>query len=210
MGSANKYNYARLLPAADYVPVPWKNGGGISEQIAVFPESEPEDFEWRLSRAKVEAAGPFSLYPGYSRFLSVVEGKELVLRSNRELVALKLGNVFSFVGEDSFTCAIPKGPVRDLGLIYKREKYRSLMQRLEFSAQARSFALRAEFNFFYALEGGFKVNTYPGDITHDLATGDTLSVGQIEAAEGNDERLVLLEPTQAGGKILAVEIYSRP
>ena len=66
----------RLLPAADRVPVPWKNGGGVTREVAAFPDGAGfDDFLWRISMAEVRADGPFSVFPGVDRVLAVLEGR---------------------------------------------------------------------------------------------------------------------------------------
>ena len=58
----------RVLRAADYPRMPWKNGGGETAEILVEPAGAPLDsFDWRLSMARVAADGPFSLFPGVER-----------------------------------------------------------------------------------------------------------------------------------------------
>lgn len=43
--------------------MPWKNGGGITTEIAIAPPGATLDaFDWRISTARVEAAGPFSRF----------------------------------------------------------------------------------------------------------------------------------------------------
>ena len=54
----------RVLRAADRRAVPWKNGGGVTREIAVSPEGAgTDDFDWRISLADVGADGPFSALP---------------------------------------------------------------------------------------------------------------------------------------------------
>ncbi|TQK43860.1 hypothetical protein FBY35_5337 [Streptomyces sp. SLBN-118] len=65
----------RVLRAADRKAVPWKNGGGVTREIAVSPEGAgTDDFDWRISLADVGTDGPFSVFPGVDRILTVVEG----------------------------------------------------------------------------------------------------------------------------------------
>lgn len=65
----------RIIRAADCCEVPWKNGGGTTREIAVFPPGADMDtFLWRLSMARVEQAGPFSAFAGIDRVLTVVQG----------------------------------------------------------------------------------------------------------------------------------------
>ena len=72
----------KLLRARNHRRMPWKNGGGVTTEIAVFPANAGlEDFEWRLSMATVASDGPFSLFAGIDRTLAVLEGEGLVLAS---------------------------------------------------------------------------------------------------------------------------------
>src|SRR3546814_16116339 len=51
------------IPASALQPSPWKNGGGITREIHVYPaRAGPESFAWRTSSADVTPAGPFASY----------------------------------------------------------------------------------------------------------------------------------------------------
>jgi environmental stress-induced protein Ves len=70
----------RILRAADHKRMPWKNGGGETVEIAVFPEGAGlGDFDWRVSMARVEGDGPFSSFPGIDRTLAILDGAGIVL-----------------------------------------------------------------------------------------------------------------------------------
>jgi environmental stress-induced protein Ves len=48
--------------------VPWKNGGGTTRQLAVGPaDATADDFLWRLSIARIDAPGSFSVFSGIDR-----------------------------------------------------------------------------------------------------------------------------------------------
>ena len=65
----------RLVRRADLTPRPWKNGGGVTREIAAHPpEAGLDGFDWRLSMADVASDGPFSAFPGIDRTLTVIEG----------------------------------------------------------------------------------------------------------------------------------------
>ncbi len=65
----------RILRAADHKRMPWKNGGGETVEIAVAPQDAAlGDFDWRISMATVAADGPFSIFPGIDRTLSILSG----------------------------------------------------------------------------------------------------------------------------------------
>ena len=47
-----------ILPAALRTPVAWKNGGGVTREIAALPRGAGlNHFEWRVSTAEVRSAG---------------------------------------------------------------------------------------------------------------------------------------------------------
>jgi environmental stress-induced protein Ves len=70
----------RILRAADHKRMPWKNGGGETTEIAVFPEGAGlDDFDWRVSMARVDGDGPFSSFPSIDRTLAILEGAGIVL-----------------------------------------------------------------------------------------------------------------------------------
>jgi len=71
----------RIHRAAERRFAPWKNGGGETAEVICHPEGAGfDDFQWRLSNAKVGGSGPFSVFPGIERVLTVLEGGAMVLR----------------------------------------------------------------------------------------------------------------------------------
>lgn len=69
-----------LMRASSYKRMPWKNGGGETVEIAVFPQgASVDDFDWRISMATVASDGPFSIFPGIDRTLSILEGNGMAL-----------------------------------------------------------------------------------------------------------------------------------
>lgn len=65
----------RLIRSASYRRQPWKNGGGETIEIAAHPVGATTDnFDWRISMARVEGDGPFSTFPDIDRTLTILEG----------------------------------------------------------------------------------------------------------------------------------------
>lgn len=63
----------RWLGAGDFTAMPWANGKGVTQELARANDAEGRML-WRLSRAKVVEDGPFSLFPGVERNLTVLNG----------------------------------------------------------------------------------------------------------------------------------------
>ncbi|HEV7980797.1 HutD family protein [Amycolatopsis sp.] len=86
-----------VLRWADHVPVPWKNGGGVTREVA----GGFSDFGWRVSVADVSTSGPFSVFPGVDRTIMGVEGSGMVLSLDgveREVALLALSNGVTIAG----------------------------------------------------------------------------------------------------------------
>ena len=62
----------RHLSAADYRTMPWANGRGTT--VELLREDGPEGLQFRLSMASVIEDGPFSIFPGIERNLTVISG----------------------------------------------------------------------------------------------------------------------------------------
>jgi environmental stress-induced protein Ves len=111
----------RILRAADRVATPWKNGGGVTREVAAWPPGAGvDDFDWRVSLADVAADGPFSTFPGVDRILTVIAGAGLVLEIDGRTTRLKPGAPFAFPGEAAVMARLTAGPIRDLNLMVRR------------------------------------------------------------------------------------------
>ena len=111
----------RHLPAAGYRAMPWKNGGGITREVAVFPETG--DFLWRLSLATVAADGPFSAFPGVDRTLTVLEGPGIEL-AVAGMAPARLGPraPFAFPGDVAASARLLGGAITDFNVMTRRDR----------------------------------------------------------------------------------------
>jgi environmental stress-induced protein Ves len=115
----------RLITRASLTPMPWKNGGGVTRQIACFPSgSDITSFDWRLSTAEVTQDGPFSPFPGIDRRLYILEGAGLDLRLADGTQRLRQGQHIDFAGEAAVFGALIDGPVTDFNIMVRRDRMR--------------------------------------------------------------------------------------
>jgi uncharacterized protein len=109
---------AEVLRAADRPAAPWRNGGGITREVARGPAGpEGSDFDWRISIAEVSAAGPFSAYDGVRRTIALIAGAALTLIVDGERHELGLYQPLTFDGGSVTSCELPAGPTRDLNVM---------------------------------------------------------------------------------------------
>ncbi|MER8921093.1 HutD family protein [Mesorhizobium sp. M0802] len=126
----------RIVRAADYRVMPWKNGGGTTTEIAVSPDGAGlDDFDWRVSMARVEGSGPFSGFAGVDRTFAVLEGEGIVLdiagRPPAEVTAASAP--LSFPADVPTTAALISGPITDLNVMTRRARATHTVERLVFS-----------------------------------------------------------------------------
>ena len=126
----------RILRAADYRVMPWKNGGGTTTEIAVSPAGAGlDDFDWRVSMARVEGSGPFSSFAGIDRTLSVLEGEGIVLDiAGQPVVPLTpASQPFFFAADLPTSAALIAGPITDLNVMTRRGRMLHSVERLTIS-----------------------------------------------------------------------------
>jgi uncharacterized protein len=149
----------RILRAADYRRMPWKNGGGETTEIAVWPEdSGLDDFGWRVSMARVERDGPFSAFPGVDRTLSILEGEGLRLAIAGS-PAIELDGVtvpYSFPADQLTDSTLMGGPVTDLNVMTRRGRFKHTVRQVEVLAKIE-IALDAKVTMLLCHRGAIDV-----------------------------------------------------
>lgn len=133
-----------ILRASSLTKTPWKNGGGLTTEI-VRVDGDPAGgpYEWRASFAEVRTSGPFSEFAGYDRTLVVWEGEGLRLNG----VVLRPFESFSFSGDEKISAELIAGPVRDFGVIFRRDLYTCRLDVVDRATQAGTllFVVRGDF-----------------------------------------------------------------
>ncbi len=70
----------RVLTVSDYTVTPWKNGGGITQDVLLLPQgASQDDFDIRVSLAPIVTEGPFSSFPGIDRHITLLTRERLEL-----------------------------------------------------------------------------------------------------------------------------------
>jgi environmental stress-induced protein Ves len=141
----------RIVRRAGYRRMPWKNGGGLTEEVAVFPSgSGVEAFDWRVSIAHVETDGPFSPFPGIDRTIALLDGAGLALDlpDGRTVELAPGGAPFSFPGEWRISSRNLDGPTIDLNVMTRRGRCTHQMQRRNLGAGTRFAAPTTGFAVF--------------------------------------------------------------
>jgi environmental stress-induced protein Ves len=167
----------RLLRAHDYRRMAWKNGGGITTEIA-RRDVDADTFDWRVSIAEIAQDGDFSIFPDVDRELMLLDGGgvELLIGDDEPVALTRRYQKHAFLD----------GPTRDVNLMVRRGRYAAeLLARPIVGAQL----------LFPAAGTTWLVHVANGHVV----VNDHADLGRIEAGE-----TLLVEFTQGGGSPLVL------
>jgi environmental stress-induced protein Ves len=119
----------KLLRAADRAAMPWKNGGGITRDVALSGVG-PDDFTWRVSLAEIERPGPFSRYPGIDRQFVPVHGKVQLTIEDRPVTVGPADDPCAFPGEAAVFGYPLTGTVEALNVMTRRGGAQAALRRV--------------------------------------------------------------------------------
>jgi environmental stress-induced protein Ves len=126
-----------LIPKETQRIMPWKNGGGVTTEFAIYPStaSVANGFTWRISKATILSSGPFSVFPQVQRTIMLLTEGRIELRHGdggaRANRILRRGEPYTFSGEWAthgelldetlqdlnFMCRQGEAETKDLGII---------------------------------------------------------------------------------------------
>lgn len=119
----------QLLALEGVTPQPWKNGGGVTRELAAWPlGSSMSDFDWRVSVADIAVDWPFSAFPGIDRQIMLLDGAGVRLQASDGSFDKYLDlpyQPFAFAGEVALDSTLLNGPTRDLNVMTRRGKVRA-------------------------------------------------------------------------------------
>ncbi|OZA92369.1 MAG: hypothetical protein B7X76_00125 [Azorhizobium sp. 39-67-5] len=193
----------RIVRAADCRRMAWKNGGGETVEILTVPEGAAlGDFDWRISSATVERAGPFSAFAGIDRTLCVLAGAGLTLAvaPHAPVRIDSTSAPYRFPGEAAAFGTPHGGPVVDLNIMTRRTRFTHEVTRLTLEAPLRVLCGGAEIAIF-VVQGTVSAPSSAEGATSSVA----LAAGDCVLLSPQDERAVL---TPLGGacEIIMVRI----
>ena len=177
----------RLIRASAYRERPWKNGGGLTREIAAALSGGRA--LWRLSLATIEHDGPFSEFRGYDRTIVAIDGGAVELEIEGERVRLARAQPYDFPGEAQVTCRVRGGAARDLNVMTLRDDFAHDCEVV--TAVTRFVLDEDERLFIYAIEGTASA------LGATCSAGDTLHVqldGTVEIATGGSAAVVRVTP----------------
>jgi environmental stress-induced protein Ves len=173
-----------LLRGADLVATPWKNGGGVTREVAAYSAGAGLDaFVWRVSVADVGAAGPFSRFAGIGRTLMLLAGEGMMLdkAEGRTHALTQPLAIARFKGETAIDARLVDGATRDFNLMVRRGAATGEVDVWRGDAQRTlSAVLSADVALLFCADGSVDITL--GDAAPvSLAVNDTLYIDEPQA-----------------------------
>lgn len=192
-----------VLRAADYPRMPWKNGGGSTEEITRDAGLALDGFGWRVSIADIEASGSFSVFAGYQRIITVLQGNGMILTvDGKDSRPLQVSDPLAFSGDSQVNCKLLRGPIRDFNLIYNPRRFAARLHWLDVRQPQRLFSSASTVLLFSAAQQlASSVNDGPWEIlgAHDcLRIDNPGTLLDIELQAPAASRCCLIELTALG------------
>jgi environmental stress-induced protein Ves len=179
----------RILRSAEYPARPWKNGGGTTREISVFPPGASlDDFHWRVSLAQVERDGPFSRFDDVDRTLVLLSGA-MTLHEQDRRIELVCGEPVTFAGERVMNTTLRGGSTLDLNVMTRRGRAQHTVRRDIFGARTTLASSTGGMLLVFALERGLTVDGEQLKM-HDTAVSDARQI-VVAAPAGTAAALVI-------------------
>ena len=187
----------RILHAADHRVMPWKNGGGVTIEIAVFPESADLDaFEWRVSMATVASDGPFSMFPNVDRTLSILEGEGIVLSIDglADETLTCASAPFAFMADRPAAARLLGGSITDLNIMTRRGRWTQRVAKISQSRIRLTFDA-ATTTVVFCANGSTSVSSAAEQVTLGMHDATLIQGAACEVASdtGSELYVVMLE-----------------
>jgi len=177
-----------LIPFAGLSPVPWKNGGGSTIELAIGPpDAGIDDFDWRVSLATIAEDGAFSQFPGVDRTLALVDGHGMTLQIDGEPALISDAEpVIAFDGSSEVQAKLNRGPTLDFNAMSRSERCWHQFGRRRLSGDS-TFVARADVTVLFLAEGDSlqlaSDNERVGLVRYDAVVLDQGTVWSLEAGQ---------------------------
>lgn len=166
----------KIIPKQSFKNIPWKNGEGVTLELAINDDGHLADFEWRLSIAKVDKDGEFSDFSGYTRNLVLISGKGVILSHNENQIdRLNSQLDFSiFDGGNKTIATLVSGPITNFNLMTKTKNFVSSVE--TFSGLQNVILKNSLLCFIYGLDKELEIISKKARISQNMADGGLMQI----------------------------------
>ena len=157
----------RILKSSEYRRMPWRNGRGETAEVAISPTGGTlDDFDWRVSMARIDGDGPFSIFAQTDRTLAVLRGDGLCLSiaGSAPVELTRDSEPLSFPGDVAVGATLLGASVTDLNVMTRRKRSNHSMRRLRIAGSVE-VPLEAPLALLICAEGSLQIGVTAETIT---------------------------------------------
>ncbi|MCS0500956.1 HutD/Ves family protein [Ancylobacter mangrovi] len=166
-------SWIKVLTTSDYKVTPWKNGGGVTQDVLLLPEgATQEDFDIRLSLAPIVAEGPFSSFPGVDRHITLLTRERLSLVFGSETRELNRLEPLYFDSVQQPRSLLPDGAVRVFNVMTRRGRWNAQVMPASGATEPLLAAPDGGLLVLHAVSGTWQVGHALGSVV--VRPGETL------------------------------------
>lgn len=147
----------KIISPDQFKQIPWKNGKGITTELAISKNGTLDNFDWRLSIASVVENGDFSDFSGYWRNLVLLTGNgiELTHRNNQSEQLIAPLSIASFDGGSATTGKLVNSKITDFNVMHKIERYNAVVNTY---TKSKNISIESDdLCFVYALDSTLQI-----------------------------------------------------
>jgi uncharacterized protein len=166
----------------------WRNGMGVSWEIAAHRLDAAADFSWRFAKARIDGDVPFSIYPGMDRMFMMLEGGGMDLEfEGGEVLQVRQKFVpHNFSCDVPLNCKLRGGPSMDLNLFWARDKLHANCDVVGIDGEVL-LSISEYCTVMYALEGECKI----GELQLNLGDGAIVERENFVAMHGKSAQIFI-------------------
>jgi environmental stress-induced protein Ves len=181
----------QALGPADFLKMPWKNGQGVTTELAVARRAGEDGFDWRISTATIATPGPFSVFAGIDRSLAIVRGGTLTLnvegRADVTLTTRTPPYVFGGELNVSSTPVLETAgvPIDDFNVMTRRGEWQHTLAQHRLEGEALTWTLPTAADavaFLYCAQGQVQATFRDGQVV-SIPAGHALRIEGGDACE---------------------------
>ena len=172
----NRHNLIKIIPQQTFKKIPWKNGKGVTLELAINNQATLSNFDWRLSIATVDSNGEFSDFEGYTRNLVLIDGNGVVLSHNKNQID-RLENILDFStfdGKDKTIAKLISGPITDFNLMTRMKDFAGSVE--TFCGSHKVSLKNSQLCFIYGLNRKLDIVSKQDQTTENMAAGDLIQI----------------------------------
>jgi len=189
-----------LLRHDTYDRKPWNNGGGMTQEVWLWPEAALQDgFDIRVSLASIEADGPFSAFPEIDRTITLVGGSCFVLDfdGNHEQ-PIEFLQPYSFDSAQTPSSRLDSGSASAFNVMTRRGRWSHKVSIVQGGEQIDIPVPGDAIAIFHVVQGNWRIGTGDAVVAdmRDSVVVEHVESIHLEAAQTASAVMAILQPVR--------------